>query len=164
MIIILNGPPGSGKDTAARYLAQKGGTIQSFKEPIHRVTADLLDMSYDFYLSRYEQLKANGIRLQYGALLFTDLRQWYIHYSENIMKPIYGKDIFGLMAKKRLVDVNIFSDGGFQEEVDALGKVTLVHIHREGHTFKNDSRGWLPNPDYVIQNNENFFEALKCIK
>ena len=82
-------------------------------------------------------------------------RQALIHVSENVIKPIEGKDYFGRQAKKSVLAsellVFVFSDGGFIDEIQALKsdktKVTVIRLHREGFTFEGDSRSYVDGTD-----------------
>ena len=88
-------------------------------------------------------------------------RNAMIHMSENVLKPLFGKDVFGIMAAKSLEEgVNVFSDGGFAEEVqcilDEVGErnFLLVHVTRDGCSFAGDSRDYVMGfPNTVIVHN-----------
>ncbi len=80
-------------------------------------------------------------------------REAMIHTSEVVVKPNFGQDYLGKLAAKNLQPgVNIFSDGGFGPEVDALaevvgyGNITIVRLHRDGCDFSKDSRRYLNMP------------------
>ena len=98
-------------------------------------------------------------------------RDAMIHMSENVLKPLFGKDVFGIMAAKSLEDgVNIFSDGGFAEEVQCLldevgvDNFMLIHVTRKGCSFEGDSRDYVtgfPNT-YTIHNDGTLEEYLNC--
>ena len=86
------------------------------------------------------------------ALMGMTPREAYIWYSEEVMKPKFGKDVFGKMFVQDNADKRgpIFvSDSGFEEEAYAvvehfgMNNVMLVRLHREGHDFSRDSRSHL---------------------
>lgn len=158
--IILNGPPRSGKDTLAEGLRRlwPSTSKEKFAQPIvdymfsnWGVLPDLVDKSLP----------------PPGPFKGPPVRQIMIAYSEQFMKPLFGKDIFGKFAVRRIertivkAPLYIFSDGGFSEEiqciVDYLGaeNVGIVHLMRPGTSFDGDSRDWvtLPNVEtFAIQN------------
>jgi hypothetical protein len=75
-----------------------------------------------------------------------------IHTSEELIKPIYGKEYFGKALCMSLGEgINIISDGGFHEELNAvknfvgIENVVVIRIHRIGYSFIDDSRDWLYN-------------------
>jgi len=82
-------------------------------------------------------------------------RSSLIHMSENIIKPVFGKDAFGKAMVASLPESGIVfvSDGGFAEEllpvIDHVGQknVLVVKIHRKGVDFAGDSRAYLDNKD-----------------
>lgn len=85
-------------------------------------------------------------------------REFMIHISEDIMKPLYGDDVFGKRAAQVCVDALyfghknvVFSDGGFIDEVKALHEegleVIVIRLHRDGYTFVGDSRRYI-YPDF----------------
>lgn len=177
-VIILNGAPGSGKDEGAKHLVSmlKGEGVLSrhceFKErlfDITRVVYGITIPEWERLYTRENKEKPNG-RLQ-GL----SPRQALIHISEDIMKPSFGKDYFGKAAAEDLTEgVNVFSDGGFIEEVRPIiskvgvKNVLIIRIHRTGHTFQGDSRKYLPDgfgPLVVdVENNgtlEEYFKALE---
>lgn len=168
-VLILNGPPRSGKDTLSKLLRQ-GGIFEtqingSFKRPLQEVTAAILGMSFQEFLERYEEIKdrpcPNGLPLT--------VRKLMIKISEEWVKPLGGKRYFGDMAYRRaLIDsynakvfpqtlypsviegtTVIYTDGGFGEEVlmfvEKIGaeNVHIVRIHRPGVDFSEDSRRYL---------------------
>ena len=71
--------------------------------------------------------------------------------SEHLIKPFYGKEWFGEKLVDRLnpITVNVASDGGFQEEIEAVAKqiggenILILQIHAEGCSFEGDSRKYL---------------------
>ena len=90
-----------------------------------------------------------------GVEKFYSQRSSLIHMSENIIKPVFGKDAFGKAMVASLPEQGIvfISDGGFSEEllpvIDHVGQdnVLVVKIHRKGVDFTGDSRAYLDNKD-----------------
>jgi len=195
-VVFLNGPPGSGKDTIAKIIVDacnsrpflnldqkpnpkdvhiqkhvKGSaTIVKYAQPLRTAAIGAFN---------HLNLDEDNFDKHKSSKIYEDneltLRQWMIKYSEEFMKPIFGKDIFGKIAyseiKEKLnVHDNIFiTDSGFAEETsfivkslneeyDGCIKFVLVHLSREGFSFKNDSRSYIDVPEiskdqiYEIEN------------
>ena len=149
-IIILNGPPRSGKDELAKYL------VSEHKHFYHMKFAnELKKLAHRLYNTpdqapdAYEAFKDQRLTEFMGLTP----RQAYIALSESYIKPYHGKEFFGLqliltIKAVRHHDDNVFiiSDGGFAEELEPLLKnfdphlFTIVQLYRQGCTFDNDSR------------------------
>jgi len=75
-------------------------------------------------------------------------RQAMIHVSENVIKPVHGKDYFGQRVAEEIQEgVNYaIADGGFIEELEPViekvgtENVVIVQLTREGHDYSTDSR------------------------
>lgn len=94
-------------------------------------------------------------------------RQAMIWFSEDVMKPKFGQDIFGQLAAKNIerwggnnpgiFRVVVFSDSGFVQEAQVLRdqykaeNILLVSLRREGCTFSGDSRGYIDPKDLGCQ-------------
>lgn len=83
-------------------------------------------------------------------------RQALIHVSESVIKPLYGDDFFGqemLKAAESFLETEfVFAgDSGFLSELEPLveagHKVVVIQMHREGCTFKGDSRNYIEQDD-----------------
>jgi len=164
-VIILNAPPSSGKDIAADWIVAKYGAQHlRFKDQLYRVAAQVADIDLDWMitLATSRELKeVNSIYLRLNALDVSP-RQWLIHCSENIVKPLLGKDFFGKsLANSIELDLVVVSDGGFAEELvpvlTAGHDVYVLRIVRDGYTFEGDSRNYFEtSPLYktiLIENN-----------
>ena len=96
-ILILNGPPNSGKDTLADNLIKtdcEEWYKASFKTVLYEQTADYYHMDVD----RFITIASNRVlkEMSYPELDFKSPRQAMIHVSENITKPEHGNDYYGL--------------------------------------------------------------------
>jgi Ni2+-binding GTPase involved in maturation of urease and hydrogenase len=152
MIVILNGPPGSGKDTIANGLLKAGVAHAPlcFKDELYIQTASRfkLSLSYFIALASDRETKEEPCHLLGGM----SPREALIDTSERIIKPKKGKDYFGrkvaeVAAQRPPEDVIIISDGGFKEEIEPLlethHRVVIIHLHRPGCTFDGDSRSYI---------------------
>lgn len=159
-IILLNGPPRSGKDSAALaiedFCIERGLGIAHDKMslPNKAAFAGMMGLSIedDFRVEPWEGKKEEII-----PKLGTSYRQWQIDFSERFMKPAYGEDIFARLLIDRIdfygdpkysIEVAVISDCGFQIEVDTLLKdgrydPLLIRCHRPGFTFEGDSRQYV---------------------
>lgn len=164
-VIVLNAPMKSGKDYLADLLV--GIMDQNGIPAAHREVKEML-----FSVA----IKAAGITPQLWAAIYdrhykeepcpylmvdgkhVSPREWMIHCSEDLIKPVFGKHAFGDAAVNALrkdypkgEGVIIYSDGGFIEEVERLseyaystgGNFMLVRVHRKGYDWGIDSRSYL---------------------
>ena len=160
--VILNGPPGSGKDTIAELLRPYGFFKREFKARLYQDTIEEFfltgELAEEFmFRATHRRLK----ELPWDALSdpsrYTDRalspREALIHTSENIKKPSSGDDYFGKAAAEDCIADYamraVFSDGGFASEIppliEAYRTVYIIKLLRTGFTFQGDSRTYLEN-------------------
>lgn len=162
-LVLLNGPPGAGKDTAAGMLRNRGGWIDwKLSAPLKGALAGLFEVS----AADMEATKD----VPRDDLLGKSWRQHQIWLSEEVMKPTYGHHVFAelMLAKMLMSPPGWFtvSDCGFQAEADYLlqafgeERVLVIQIHREGRTFDNDSRQWVTAPNAMAVRNDCGFHSL----
>jgi hypothetical protein len=156
-IILFNGPPRCGKDTAARACMEAedfNGHSRVFDRmsmPIKRAFAAMMGANIDRWgnVELFEAYKED-----YNELLSTSYRIWQIEFSERFMKPHYGQNIFGRLFVNRQHRqhtnvVTFIPDCGFDIEYTTLSNafgpenVLVVKIYRPGTDFKGDSRSYL---------------------
>lgn len=157
-IIILNGPPGCGKDTIATYLTghRYPAVKASFKQPMFDIAFSMLgvyryDEFIDLYNDREQKEKPQVI------LGGKSPRQFMIWISEDVMKPFFGEQYFGRRMVEEIHEMYrdlavVISDGGFPEEIKPLVKagheVHICRLHRDGFTFAGDSRDYIDLSGY----------------
>lgn len=153
-VILFNGPPYSGKSTAARSCLNELGELkqsavmESFVGPMKHFLATALGQSYD-------SLEKDIVHPALGVTP----RKFLIDLSEVYLKGEYGQDFFYRVAKSRIernfsqYDFIIFDGSGFSAEAGILTDTPfLVRINRPGKDFIGDSRSYLENPSYVLEN------------
>jgi len=167
-LILLNGPPRCGKDTAAKIIAERS-VMRTFPAKF----ASMLKSGAQAALglnpdpAAFEAVKDDP----QGYLNDHTWRQVWIKHSEEYMKPLYGDSIFGALLGAALRDmyarddfkgpvpgIVTVSDSGFRGEAEELlhtttwgddealfqhENVILVRLHRTGCTFEGDSRGYI---------------------
>jgi hypothetical protein len=171
MIVILNGPPGSGKDTIANLIAEttENWMHLMFKEQLYYDVCKVYDVplkkAMPYFTDRKKKEKHTKV---FGGLT---PRGALIHVSEKIIKPMYGLHHYGAVLADRILNepdhMNyIISDGGFVAEmkvmlqmVEGIHEVVIVQLRREGCTYEGDSRNYVndfPSITFqldVIENN-----------
>jgi hypothetical protein len=149
-IVLVNGPPRSGKDTLASELSRRlKYTPVKFASPLYNTVQAMFGLDPDLWAALYERYKEQPSPLLEGL----SPRQAMIWVSEKIVKPTFGDSFYGRALYNRLVYFNIsraiVSDSGFQEEAGVLlhllGKqaIRLIRLHRSGTSFHGDSRGYI---------------------
>ena len=175
IILNLNAPAGAGKDVLCSgisdYISYLGHhqfevVHMEFKELLFDIAIRSSGLSRKLWFALYEReykekpcpyLLINGVQ--------SSPREWMIHCSENIMKPVFGEEVFGkafASKLKKLKDqapkgkklIVVISDGGFIEEsipvVEYVGpdNYLLCRIHRikpdgSAFNFEGDSRRYI---------------------
>lgn len=163
-VIILNAPPSAGKDIAAEWIVEEFDAQHlRFKDQLYKVAAKMAGIPLSTMITvSCRELKETPNPYFRIANQFVSPRQWLIHCSESIVKPLLGKDYFGKsLAESIERDLVVASDGGFQEELvpvlTAGHDVYVLRIERKGYTFEGDSRNYFDiSPAYrtiLIENN-----------
>jgi hypothetical protein len=176
-VIVLNGAPSSGKDTIANFFRERlRFSHQEVKQELFDVALAISGIDRVEWFIRYDDRTFNTKEKPWDKLLGLSQREYLIKISEEWMKPVFGSDIFGKKAGQRIMASShvggefIFSDGGFQDELDAMSReigtdnILLVRLHRDGCNFKNDSRSHLRHRHEVdITNDGTVQEVCKLI-
>lgn len=157
--VVLNGPPGCGKDTIANIIAARFGFRKhQYKDALYAETAKYFEVDLDklIHFATDRSLKDSKSLAGLGG---RTPREALIYVSESVFKPRFGNDYFGKVEVNRLEellgnmdsDVNvIYPDGGFEAEVvcsqSFFSHVVVIRLHRNSFDFSGDSRNYLyPN-------------------
>lgn len=149
-VIILNAPPGAGKDTIANALYAKYCFMPvSFKRPMFQIAAAMLGEDHQLFLAAYDDREEKEKPQDF--LGGKTCREFMIWISETVIKPVFGDKHFGKLMSSHLSEYDghefICSDGGFPSEVESLvesgHEVILVRLWRDGYNFDNDSRDYI---------------------
>lgn len=188
LFFLLNGPPRSGKDTAAVWLEKRyDGKLLKFAEPIKRAVTAIYHGGDRAEFDKYDtaELKDTPQEVYFGKTC----RQVQIGVSEAFLKPFHGDQrIFGNILARQVERIHgrlasgpyFISDSGFRPEAEVLvdkygaKNIILFRIFRDGFTFGQvtDSRNYITLRDlgvreFDIQNpNDNmqaFYGALDNI-
>lgn len=158
--LILNGPPGCGKDTiAAKFVETLRFRKLQFKDFLYAETARHFEVDLDKFIHFASDRSLKDSKSLAGLGGRTP-REALIHISEDILKPRFGSDFIGKCEVARLEsmpwDSNlplyvVYPDGGFADEVNAVDSfydvVIVCRLHRSGYDFSGDSRSYLYLPD-----------------
>lgn len=164
--IILNGPPGVGKDTLADLLVQTMPhfTKIEFKGSLYIHTADYFGVFLPTFIAMAtdrdrKELKQECLKLEIkgAGVFYLSPREAMIFVSENVYKKKIGSHYFGSVVAHncRIEGYKniVFPDGGFIEEVRELANagynVSIIRLHRDGFDFSNDSRDYIDSPDAI---------------
>lgn len=158
-VVLLNAPKGVGKDELADHILNLGLADRKdmFKHTLYAIAARAAGIPpedfYDFVtLCNDRLLKEKPCKYFVLNGSCISPRQWLIHISESIVKPLTRATYFGETLASRVKETEklvIVSDSGFIEEIKPLvdlgHRVVVVRIHREGYTFEGDSRKYITN-------------------
>jgi hypothetical protein len=162
-VILLSGPPRSGKSTVENYLVGTHGFEPiRFAEPLKQAACAFLGCGEDV-IESFKQMQLESGKTG---------RDWLIGLAEDVTKPILGADWFGVRAANEILKHPhetrfVVSDAGFLDEVKAFMKTLrqsetghytfwMWHIHRDGCSFDGDSRDYIFtkfNKPEIINNN-----------
>jgi hypothetical protein len=157
LILAVNAPPYAGKDTLAKYVAEKYGFCHlSIAARLKQMTHSFFGLS-DFPYDYFEDCKDTPSKY------FNQMtpRQAYINYGQGVLAN-YGKhrlinQIVVEILKNDSTPVGfVISDVGFEHELTTLrswfkASVYLINIfngeldsyYHSGETFPNDSRRYI---------------------
>lgn len=153
-VVFFNGPPGSGKDTAADLCVKVFNARKyAMKAPIRDAIRGFLDIDdlrdYNAFFENRDAKDTKSV-----VTLGDTPREVLISFSEDWAKRRYGEDVFGRLAVRRLsgatgVNLTAVSDAGFTAELALIVRrfgaenCYLVRLYRETCSFVSDSRGYV---------------------
>lgn len=155
MIVVFNAPPGAGKDTIANIIAAflPDTIITTFKFSLYQEATKYYNKPLHIVQKLCGERRTKDA---YSEVFGCTPREALIHVSEDIIKPLRGKDYFGKALANRILDLNLANklilvpDGGFTEEVEQLNDIArllVVRLYGRG-TFANDSRDYLTDDKF----------------
>lgn len=176
--IILNGPPGCGKDAIANSIINIT-TVEKrqFKDALYEHTAKHFNVDLDKFIKFASDRELKDSKSLAGLGGRTP-RQALIHVSENIYKPRFGSDYFGKVEALKLSELAgrlggsfnvIYPDGGFTDECTAiepeLDLLIIIRLHRDGFDFLGDSRDYinLPDTEARVSIDISLLDGLECL-
>ena len=193
LVVLFNGPPGSGKDTASNAAADRydSNHQEKFARPVKEGCHGMFGITDSagrvVKHDHFESVK----NIPNPEFMDMSPREAYIWYSEVVMKPQFGQDIFGRLAIRNMREwvarfetrshfmrrqpMILVSDSGFVceaapvAEAFGLDNILLVRIYREGHTFEGDSRSYIELPGVKtveVRNHasqETFGESIRAL-
>jgi hypothetical protein len=149
MIILLNGPPRSGKDTAAEFIIQLLGNSKVYHDKLSKPMKSGLRTIFDFKSNEMQALEAykeesNGP--DYGGHSW---RAMQIHLFQHL-ETTYGSDILGKLFIRRNKNNGkvhtVVSDCGRSVELIPIvkdisyGQLGLIRLSRPNCDYSNDIR------------------------
>lgn len=183
-LIVANGPPRSGKDTVIAMLKEKlrldGRPVidLSYKWVLCKGVAERYGISAlaVWEINADTDIKDDPLDLFGGK----SVRQALIYESEEVIKKEYGADGVAIKAfedireEHGLVPRNaVFfnPDGGFEGELKRFleffgvneADAFVIQMHRNGITFQGDSRGYISNPNLIVQNDGTLEELEETV-
>ncbi len=159
VVVICNGPPGSGKDAICDYLKEKNFKHIEFKSQLFKDVIEYYGVNAQWFFDGYTRETKD---LKESLLDGKSRRESLIHVSENISKVKYGKDYYGKVASNNMIlnENYCISDGGFIEELSHIinkfgsESIIMLRLYREGSTYEGDSRRYI--------NSTNNLETYVC--
>lgn len=151
-IVLMNGPPRSGKDTAGEFFKlHHNARLYKMSSPLKEGTLGFLgavDYGERKWLEDHKEERLEQFGMSY--------REMQISMSEDWSKKVFGDEIFGKLAVRRLKKATgalftVVTDSGFLSEAMPLvrffGASNVLHVKlsRPGCSFEGDSRShWDP--------------------
>lgn len=149
IVVILNGPPRSGKDTAAQVFEERGYSHLKFSSALKKEAHKRYGME-DKPIDAFETLKDTSLMEFDGHTP----REVYIDVGAEL-RGQYGPQIFGKLIADEIAASQskrfIISDLANMDELKPLLhqpgiQTQVIRLHRVGKTFEGDSRTYVMDP------------------
>lgn len=168
-VVFFNGPPRSGKDTAAKLmesqLIEQGHFPRRFKfaEALKNAAHAMvgLDVAPDYFEDVKDFPDSRLPVAPHGQ--YMSPRELYIAVSEQMVKPAFGAAFWGKVLLNSMRDTTLrkmthalITDSGFAEEAEPLAQAfglencSQIRMYREGCSFTGDSRSYWGSDIKVI--------------
>lgn len=164
MIVAFGGVSGSGKDTAAKFLLQRGFKKVSFAQTIKKITAEFFQIPIDHvekfkdrpFVSPLElssvfiphlqeilitelgvgEKECNTIALFHLNKDFFSLREFMQWIGTDVGRKLFKEDIWVEATLRHVPELAVFTDVRFPNELEALKSIgaTTIYVERGGHT------------------------------
>jgi len=152
MIILLNGPPRSGNDTAAEFIILMLGNSKVCHEKLSKPIKSSLRHIFNFNNTEMKALEAykdHKNRSEYGDLSWRGMQ---IAMFEHL-KETYGPEILGNLFQRRDRDNGkkhtVISDSGRKDEIEPIiaanpyKNIGLIELSRPGCSYDGDIREYI---------------------
>lgn len=154
--IVLNGPAKSGKDTIGQalhaLLVMNGykSIREKFAAPLKDGVAAFLGLTQAERLNYFEHPYIKDMKIK--RFMGKTPRQMLISFSEDWVKPQFGKECFGELLRQRTASMQgyvVVTDCGFDDELEPFDKtdIAVIRLQRQGCTFEGDSRKYIIRDD-----------------
>ena len=169
-IIVISGAKRSGKDYSASLIKKELESIGKSVEIIHFADPlkQIIATSFDISLEKLDELKNESDRIKLNTALYgeytldtlTDFRILLQRFGSEAMKPVFGDDVWGDLARKSIdksdSDYIIIPDFRFIKELDSLNGLSIISIYVQGKESFDDSHSSEVKPkmsfDHEIDN------------
>ena len=165
LLVLISGPPRSGKNRTGEYLGELLGAEHSdhfaLSDALKRMAHAHYGLGAETGVFHFEDRKDEPCN-EFGGLTPRDA---YIQYSENVLKPAFGRSHLGDIALRRVVSnrdegrTTMLSGVGFLDEVlaivTAVGSEKTLHLKLSrpdsSHSAVTDSREALDLTSYGVK-------------
>lgn len=164
-LLLLNGPPGSGKDFIGNLIHRMDPTF-THVDKFARELKEMAHRAHGFPTALHNAFE-DGKDVPQSYLGGRTWRMAYIAMSEQYAKPLFGQDYWGVCLARDLnwhmkspirrngaPTLIVITDSGFEPEATRLlaechgmfDQVRLVRLSAPGKTFAGDSRRYITLP------------------
>ena len=155
MIILVNGPPSSGKDTVVEFITLMIGNSKVHHEKLSRPMKSALAKVFNFnstelgVLELYKDAE-NGVR--YGDMNWREMQISMFKY----LADAYGEGILFVRRNRDNAKMHtVVSDAGRNVEITPILRdypfkdIGYIELHREGCNYDNDIREYLNHDKFM---------------